>query len=67
MRACHRNYNFIAVKQAAAMKSAYALRLANPKEFYHEAHRPTHFLDFSALEAPEVVADKEPDREDLFT
>jgi pre-mRNA-processing factor 8 len=29
----------------------YALKLANPKEFYHEAHRPTHFLEFSGMEA----------------
>lgn len=28
----------------------YGLRLANPREFYHEAHRPTHFLEFSTLE-----------------
>jgi pre-mRNA-processing factor 8 len=53
----------------------YALRLANPKEFYHESHRPTHFLEFSGAEAgggdrggaeggAEDVA--EADREDLF-
>ena len=43
------NYNFQGVKHSAGMK--YALKLANPKEFYHEAHRPTHFLEFSGMEA----------------
>jgi pre-mRNA-processing factor 8 len=67
------NYNFQGVKHSASMK--YALRLANPKEFYHESHRPTHFLEFSGAEAgggdrggaeggAEDVA--EADREDLF-
>ena len=48
------NYNFQGVKHSAGMK--YTLSLANPKEFYHEAHRPSHFLDFSTLEdvQPEV-------------
>ena len=43
------NYNFQGVKHSPGMK--YALKLANPKEFYHEAHRPTHFLEFSGMEA----------------
>ena len=28
----------------------YALKLANPKEYYHESHRPTHFLDFASAD-----------------
>lgn len=36
------------VKHSASMR--YGLRLAPPKEFYHEVHRPTHFLEFSSLE-----------------
>lgn len=28
----------------------YGLKLANPREFYAEVHRPTHFLEFSSLE-----------------
>jgi pre-mRNA-processing factor 8 len=40
----------------------YGLKLANPKEYYHEEHRPTHFLEFSTLEDAEIEAD----REDLF-
>ena len=44
-----------------AMK--YELMLANPKEFYHENHRPSHFLTFSALEEGDVGGT---DREDLY-
>jgi len=42
------NYNFMGVKHSASMK--YALKLANPKEYYHESHRPTHFLDFASAD-----------------
>lgn len=28
----------------------YELLLANPKEFYNEVHRPSHFLNFAAME-----------------
>ena len=41
----------------------YELQLANPKEFYHEIHRPAHFLNFSSLEDGEGVG---ADREDVF-
>lgn len=41
----------------------YELQLANPKEFYHEAHRPAHFLNFSSLEEAEVHT---ADQEDLY-
>lgn len=68
------NYNFQGVKHSPGMK--YALKLANPKEFYHEAHRPTHFLEFSGMEAGAEGADAKAieggetaegvDREDLF-
>jgi len=40
----------------------YELQLSNPKEFYHEVHRPSHFLNFSSIEDVEQAAD----REDLF-
>jgi|TARA_B110000971_G_scaffold113635_1_gene116597 pre-mRNA-processing factor 8 len=58
------NFNFQGVKHSPAMK--YALRLANPKEFYHEQHRPTHFLEFSghAQEGNEETG--EADRDDMF-
>ncbi|TPX47926.1 hypothetical protein SeLEV6574_g02344 [Synchytrium endobioticum] len=42
------NYNFMGAKHSANMK--YLLTLDTPKEFYHESHRPSHFLNFSALE-----------------
>lgn len=41
----------------------YELQLANPKEFYHEVHRPAHFLNFSSLEDGDGVG---ADREDMF-
>eukprot|EP00054_Salpingoeca_dolichothecata_P008277 m.47246 g.47246 ORF g.47246 m.47246 type:complete len:2320 (+) comp17625_c1_seq1:72-7031(+) len=42
------NYNFRGVKLDPAMR--YDLQLANPKEFYHETHRPEHFLNFASME-----------------
>ena len=41
----------------------FELQLASPKEFYHEVHRPAHFLNFSAIEEVEVAT---ADREDLY-
>ena len=41
----------------------YEIALANPKEFYHEVHRPSHFLNFSSLEEGEAMG---ADREDLY-
>ena len=55
------NYNFMGVKHSPGMK--YGLRLANPKEYYHEVHRPTHFLEFATLED----ADPGVDVDNLFT
>jgi pre-mRNA-processing factor 8 len=56
------NYNFMGVKHAPGMR--YDLQLANPKEFYHELHRPAHFLDFTAMEDTFDALGTE--REDLF-
>ncbi|KAL9701303.1 hypothetical protein quinque_004744 [Culex quinquefasciatus] len=56
------NYNFMGVRHDPNMK--YELQLANPKEFYHEVHRPSHFLLFSSLE--EGGDGNGADREDLF-
>ena len=39
------------------------LVLSNPKEFYHEIHRPSHFLNFSQMDEGELIG---ADREDLF-
>lgn len=55
------NYNFMGVRFNAEIK--YELQLANPKEFYHEIHRPSHFLNFSAAEDGDFFSS---DREDLF-
>jgi len=41
----------------------YDLQLANPKEFYHEVHRPSHFLNFASLQEGEVY---NADREDMY-
>jgi len=42
------NYNFMGVKFSTAMK--YGLKLENPKEFYNEAHRPVHFMNWSGAD-----------------
>jgi pre-mRNA-processing factor 8 len=36
------------VKHSVGMD--YNVALGVPKEFYHELHRPNHFLNFSAME-----------------
>ena len=54
------NYNFQGVKHSTTMH--YSLRLDTPLEFYHELHRPSHFLNFSNIEDAHVEAD----REDVF-
>ena len=52
------NYNFMAVRHSAKMQ--YGLRLANPKEYYHESHRAKHFLDFvSGQDQEDTIADQE--------
>jgi pre-mRNA-processing factor 8 len=55
------NYNFMGVRHDPSMK--YELQLANPKEFYHEIHRPAHFLNFSSLEDGDGAG---ADRDDAF-
>lgn len=52
---------FLGVRHDPSMK--YELQLANPKEFYHEVHRPAHFLNFSSLEDGDGAG---ADREDAF-
>ena len=42
------NYNFMGVRHEASM--SYELCIANPKEFYHELHRPSHFYKFTEIE-----------------
>ncbi|XP_049918391.1 pre-mRNA-processing-splicing factor 8 [Epinephelus moara] len=55
------NYNFMGVRHDPNMK--YDLQLANPKEFYHEVHRPSHFLNFASLQEGEIY---NADREDMY-
>ncbi|KAL8138631.1 hypothetical protein V2J09_004632 [Rumex salicifolius] len=55
------NYNFMGVKHTASMR--YGVKLGAPREYYHEDHRPTHFLEFSNSE----MGDVEGDREDTFS
>lgn len=50
------------VKHTASMR--YGVKLGMPREYYHEDHRPTHFLEFSNLEEGDAG---EGDREDTFT
>jgi len=60
------NYNFMGVRHSASMK--YDLKLANPKEFYHQLHRPSHFLNFASMEgdAAAAAAGGIADREDPY-
>ncbi|CAG9461905.1 unnamed protein product [Pedinophyceae sp. YPF-701] len=51
------NYNFMGTKWQSKMR--YGLKLSNPREFYHEVHRPTHFVDFASLEEAAIPADRE--------
>lgn len=45
------NYNFIGLGIVSNLK--FTLVPANPKEFYHESHRPSHFLRFIKSEEGE--------------
>lgn len=56
------NYNFMGVKHTVNMK--YGVKLGTPREYYHEDHRPTHYLEFSNMEEGDIA---EGDREDTFT
>ena len=56
------NYNFMGVRHSKTMQ--YELKLATPKEFYHQIHRPSHFLNFASMEDAAVPESSE--REDHF-
>jgi pre-mRNA-processing factor 8 len=55
------NYNFMGMKHSPTM--TYGLKLENPREFYHESHRPGHFLKFASIED---ISETATDQEDLF-
>lgn len=56
------NYSFQGVQHSATMK--YRLKLANPKGFYEELHRPNHFLNFTR--DADAAADEAADLQDVF-
>ena len=56
------NYNYIGIQHVNALK--YNLVLANPKEYYHEIHRPSHFLNFA--KTPEDLENDIIEREDNY-
>ena len=64
------NYNFNGINFSNNMR--YSLVLDNPKDFYNEAHRTAHFLDFGRDQSEELVAsgkqeaENAVDKEDLF-
>lgn len=53
------NYNFMGVKHSMGME--YSLRMGVPKEFYHEMHRPSHFLTFTNMDEGENAAEADVD------
>jgi len=55
------NFNFMGMKHSPTM--SYGLKLENPREFYHEVHRPGHFTKFSAMED---VSEASTEKEDMF-
>ena len=57
------NYNFQGIKHNALMD--YNVKLGVPYDFYHEAHRPSHFLTFANLESDDQQI-TEADIEDFF-
>jgi len=56
------NYNFMGQKHNMTMK--YSLCVENPREYYHESHRPAHFLNFTQQEE---AGTEGADHEDHFT
>ena len=56
------NYNFMGSNHSATMR--YTVKIDQPKEFYHEAHRPGHYLNFADMDESGGAGDA--DREDVF-
>lgn len=57
------NYNFVGLGVVNNIK--YAIVPGTPKEFYHESHRPSHFLRFVRSENEENEEEKA-DKDDLY-
>lgn len=45
---CAWNYNLMGSAHSPSMR--YSVRMDQPKDFYHESHRPSHFLNFAEME-----------------
>lgn len=61
------NFNDMATRYNQDLR--YNFKLENPREFYHESHRPRHFLMFQSIESHAVDIkedDVSADREDHF-
>ncbi|KAL9642017.1 hypothetical protein ABK040_004070 [Willaertia magna] len=58
------NYYFMGYGHTENMD--YNVTLGVPKEFYHEVHRPHHFLNFSQMEEPTVIGSVEDNQEAEF-
>ena len=56
------NYNFMGINFNENIR--YSLMMDHPNDYYHEAHRPSHFLDFALQDEEDET--EAPDREDLF-
>ncbi|KAJ9070725.1 pre-mRNA-splicing factor 8 [Entomophthora muscae] len=58
------NFNFQGTSHSNDMK--YSLMLDTPRPFYHEAHRPAHFLNFAEMESKTGANPLDVDREDAY-
>lgn len=58
------NCNFQGIGHSPHVK--YNLTLDNPKEFYHELHRTSHFLQFAKMYEEEEIQKSLPDFDDNF-
>lgn len=59
------NFNFMGVKHSSNME--YHVKLGIPRDFYHEYHRPAHFLTFNAMEDQGQDAAANADIDDNFS
>jgi len=56
------NYNFIGLGIVSTLK--YTIVPGTPKDFYHESHRPAHFLRF--IKSEENEEEEKVDMEDYY-
>ena len=58
------NYNFVGLGLVPTMK--YSVILSNPKDFYNEVHRASHFIKFIKTHDEETEVLENIDKEDFF-